>query len=196
MRAAIYTRVSGRSNRQETENQAIVLREYCQRQGWEFVEFTDRMTGTRADRDGLIRLFDAASRREFDICLFWSLDRFSRGGTIQTLEMLQRLTNWGVQWRSHQEAFLDSTGPMRDAVVGLLAALAKMEHGRLSERIIAGQQRARRHGTRSGKPIGGQRKIVDRERIRTLHASGLSVRAIAAQLGVSKSLVALYCRKR
>jgi DNA invertase Pin-like site-specific DNA recombinase len=82
---------------------------------------------------------------------------------------------------------------MRDAVVGLLAALAKMEHGRLSERIIAGQQRARRHGTRSGKPIGGQRKIVDRERIRTLHASGLSVRAIATQMGVSKSLVALYC---
>jgi DNA invertase Pin-like site-specific DNA recombinase len=78
---------------------------------------------------------------------------------------------------------------MKDAVVGLLAALAKMEHARLSERIIAGQQRARRHGTRSGRSIGGQVKIIDREKVRRLRASGMSIREIAAEVCVSKSLV-------
>ena len=34
------------------------------------------------------------------------------------------------------------------------------------------------------------RIILDREKIRTMHANGESVRAIAAQVGVSKSLIA------
>jgi len=50
MRVAIYTRVSGQSNRQDTENQALQLREYCERQGWDYVEYTDRRSGARADR--------------------------------------------------------------------------------------------------------------------------------------------------
>jgi DNA invertase Pin-like site-specific DNA recombinase len=38
----------------------------------------------------------AASRREFDLVLFWSLDRFSREGVLATLQYLQRLTSYGV----------------------------------------------------------------------------------------------------
>jgi DNA invertase Pin-like site-specific DNA recombinase len=37
-------------------------------------------------------MFAAASKREFDILLFWSLDRLSREGTVETLNYLQRLT--------------------------------------------------------------------------------------------------------
>jgi len=38
--------------------------------------------------------------------------------------------------------------------------------------------------------LGRQRIIVDREKIHSMHASGHSVRAIAAEFGISKSLVA------
>jgi len=51
---------------------------------------------------------------------------------------------------------------------------------------VAGLRRAKREG----KVLGRKRIILDREKIRTLHASGQSVRAIAAEVGVSKSLVA------
>ena len=34
------------------------------------------------------------------------------------------------------------------------------------------------------------RIIVDRDKIRTMHAEGRSIRAIAAEVGISKSLVA------
>jgi putative DNA-invertase from lambdoid prophage Rac len=67
-----------------------------------------------------------------------------------------------------------------------LATIAKQEHAGLSERVVAGLRRAKREG----KVLGRKRIILDRERVRSLHASGASVRAIAAQLGVSKSLVA------
>jgi DNA invertase Pin-like site-specific DNA recombinase len=39
MKVAIYTRVSGKSNRQDAANQSLQLVEFCQRQGWEYVEY-------------------------------------------------------------------------------------------------------------------------------------------------------------
>src|SRR3954471_18444642 len=75
MRVAIYTRVSGRSNRQDAANQSLQLIEYCQRQGWDYVEYTDRMTGTRADRTAFLQMFEDARLKHFDIVLFWALDR-------------------------------------------------------------------------------------------------------------------------
>ncbi len=59
--------------------------------GPKLTSFTsDRVT---ADRAAFRRLFEDASRRQFDLVLFWSLDRFSREGVLETLQHLQRLTN-------------------------------------------------------------------------------------------------------
>jgi DNA invertase Pin-like site-specific DNA recombinase len=186
MKVAIYTRVSGKSNRQDAANQRIALVEYCQRQGWDYLEYTDRMSGTRADRAEFQRMFEDARLKHFDLVLFWALDRFSREGTLKTLEYLQRLDTYGVGWKSYTEQYLDSTGMFRDAVIAILATIAKQEHARLSERVVAGLRRAKREG----KVLGRKRIILDRERIRQMHSSGQSVRAIAAAVGISKSLVA------
>ena len=67
--------------------------------------------------------FAAASPREFDVLLFWSLDRLSREGTVETLNHLQRLTGYGVNYRSFTEQYLDSTGIFKEAVIGILAAV-------------------------------------------------------------------------
>jgi DNA invertase Pin-like site-specific DNA recombinase len=186
MKVAIYTRVSGKSNRQDAANQSLQLVEYCQRQSWEYVEYTDRMSGTRADRAAFQRMFEDARFKHFDMVLFWALDRFSREGTLRTLEYLQRLDGFGVAWKSFTEQYLDSTGMFRDAVIAILATIAKQEHARLSERVVAGLRRAKREG----KVLGRKRIILDREKIRTMHAAGQSLRAIAAEVGISKSLVA------
>jgi DNA invertase Pin-like site-specific DNA recombinase len=70
-------------------------------------------------------MFSAASKREFDILLFWSLDRFSREGTVATLNHLERLTGYGVNYRSFTEQYLDSTGIFKEAVIGILAAMGE-----------------------------------------------------------------------
>ena len=117
MRVGIYTRVSGKSNRQDAANQSIQLVEYCQSQGWEYEEYTDRMSGTKADRAAFQRMFEDARLKRFDLVLFWALDRFSREGTLKTLEYLQRLDSYGVAWKSYTEQYLDSTGMFRDVVL-------------------------------------------------------------------------------
>lgn len=190
MRTAIYARVSTKDGRQDTENQLRQLRAFAATQNWTIVhEYVDRASGKRGDREQFRRMFEAASRREFDLLLFWSLDRLSREGTVETLNHLQRLTGYGIHYRSFTEQYLDSTGIFKEAVIGILAAVAKQERVRLSERTIAGLQRARAQGR-----VGGRPKVEDdpgkMKALRKLRQQGKSIRQIAAEVKISPSTVA------
>ena len=133
MNCAIYARVSTRDKGQDFSNQLIALREFAAKQGWPIVgEYIDQQSAKDSDRERFQRMFQAASIRKFDVLLFWSLDRLSLEGVLETLQHLQRLTSYGVGWRSFTEQYLDSTGIFRDAVIGILAVIAKQERVRLS----------------------------------------------------------------
>ncbi len=100
-RTAIYARVSTRERGQGTQNQLHQLRGFAAWQGWLIVsEFVDYESGSTDDREQFQAMFQAASRRQFDVLLFWSLDRFSREGVFETLTHLNRLTIYGVHYRS------------------------------------------------------------------------------------------------
>lgn len=186
MNVAIYTRVSTRDG-QDVANQLRQLGEFCRVQGWTIVrEFADQVTGKHSDRESFQQMFAAAHRREFDCVLFWSLDRFSREGVYETLQHLQRLTSFGVGFRSFTEQYLDSCGLFRDAVISILATIAKQERIRLSERTIAGLQRAKAQGRVGGRP----RVICNREKLFSLRRAGCSLGEIAGQLRLSKTTVA------
>jgi DNA invertase Pin-like site-specific DNA recombinase len=180
MKTAIYARVS--TGHQDSDNQVLRLREFAAAAGHQVVaEYTDQESGKTAQRAQFKRLFAAAARREFDLVLFWSLDRFSREGVLETLQHLQRLTSYGVNWRSYTEQYLDSCGVFRDAVLSILATIAKQERVRLSERTIAGLQRARAQGRRIGRPAA----IVDRQQLEIWRVEGISLAEAARRAGVS-----------
>jgi DNA invertase Pin-like site-specific DNA recombinase len=186
-RIALYSRVSTKDRGQDVRNQTDQLREFCQRQGWQIVkEYSDKASGKRGDRAAFTEMFNAGSRREFDTVLFWSLDRFSREGVLATLSYLERLTQYGVAYRSFTESYIDSLGPFRDVVISLLATLARQERIRLSERVVAGLARARREGRVGGRP----KVIVSTHKMRKLADQGLSAVEIGAQLGCSRMTVA------
>jgi DNA invertase Pin-like site-specific DNA recombinase len=188
MNAALYARVSTKDKGQDVSNQLLQLREFCRKQGWEIVtEFIDKASGKHGDREQFQKMFAAASRREFDLVLFWSLDRFSREGTVETLQHLQRLTSYGVAWRSFTEQYLDSTGIFKDAVIGILAAVAKQERVRLSERVQAGLERAKAQGRVGGRPKVKRERDKDAKTIRRMRGEGQSYGEIAEELGRSKA---------
>ena len=70
-------------------------------------------------------------------------------------------------------------------IVSLLATLAKQETIRLSERTIAGLERARALGRVGGRP----RIECDRNKILKLHAAGKSLSVSAGELGLSKTTI-------
>jgi DNA invertase Pin-like site-specific DNA recombinase len=180
LRVALYTRVS--TGDQDAGNQVDQLREFAAKQGWTVTqEFKDVASGGRGDRRAFQNLMAAASQRRFDLVLFWSLDRFSREGVGTTLRHLQLLESWGVGFRSFTEPYLDSLGVFKDAILALLATLAKQERIRISERTRAGMKRARRRGKRIGRP----RLAVDLvKQVRRLRRQGLSFPAIARRLKI------------
>jgi DNA invertase Pin-like site-specific DNA recombinase len=184
-RVALYARVSTKDG-QETENQLIALRDYCRKQGWRIAgEYVDRASGGTSRRPEFMRLFEHARLRKFDLVLFWSLDRFSREGVLETLNHLQRLTTFGVNWMSLQEQYLSSIGPFADAVLAILACIARQERIRRSERAQAAIERLRRQGKTDH--LGRPALVVDREKASELWRRGRTVRQIAAELGISPS---------
>jgi Resolvase, N terminal domain len=100
---AIYARVSTDDKGQTPDNQLLPLRAWCERMGYpvvrEYVEHEKGGKGTEY-RKQLAAMFTGAGRREFDLLLVWSLDRFSREGMAATVAHLQRLASHGVAFRS------------------------------------------------------------------------------------------------
>ena len=73
--AAFYLRVSTTDKGQETDNQLLQLREFCDRASWDiFDTYIDRESGRKGkrQRSDFSRMFDDASLRKFDIVLFWA----------------------------------------------------------------------------------------------------------------------------
>lgn len=192
-RIVLYARVSTKDKGQDTRNQLAQLREFSARQDWAIVhEYIDHASGKSSEnRPEFKAMLTAASRREFDLVLFWSLDRFSREGVLGTLQHLQQLTSYGVGWKSFTEQYLDSCGVFRDAVLSILATIAKQERIRLSERTLAGLERARKEGRVGGRP----RVVTDRRKVAALRAEGKSLGEIAEQMHLSKTTAARISRE-
>lgn len=185
-RVAIYARVSTDDKGQDVDNQLHQLREYCLRQNWLIIEeFVDHMSGKTAARPAFARLFTAASRRHFDVVLVWALDRFTRQGVLETFEHIRDLKAYNVQFESYSEAHFRTTGPAGELMLAIAAWIAKQERLRISERTKAGIERARRAGGKHG----GQCRVFDRAMVLKLAKKGLSLRAIAAKLGIGRGTV-------
>jgi DNA invertase Pin-like site-specific DNA recombinase len=165
---------------QDTENQVLDLRRYAKAQKWQVIEYIDHETGKHADRDALQAMFTDASRHKFDVVLVWALDRFTREGVLDTFAHVKKLTDYGVQFESYTEPFFRTTGPAGELLMAVLAWVAKQERLRISERTIAGLERARKKGRVGGRPA----KIFDRQRARELRNQNppMSWRAIARDL--------------
>lgn len=186
MRVAIYARTSTDDGRQELTNQTRELHEYAKRMGWTVVaEYLDQVSGRKADRPELKKALAAGRKRKFDVLLFWSLDRLSREGVLKTLLILNELSSYGVKYRSLQEQWIDSLGAFSDAIIGILATVAKFEADRMSARVRTGLARAKAQG----KVLGRPKVIVDRTKLATMREQGMSLREIALKTGKSAMTV-------
>jgi len=187
---ALYARISTKDKGQSTENQLPELRRFAQAHGYTvYKEYVEHESGGTGKRSEFQALFADAHQRRFDMVLFWSLDRFSREGALPTLQYLNQLQGWGVGYKPLTEQYLDSVGLFQEAIISLLATLAKQERIRLSERTKAGMARRRAEGVLIGPPTKSAAVI---EQIRELKASGLSNYAISKALTISASTVAKY----
>jgi DNA invertase Pin-like site-specific DNA recombinase len=191
-RAALYVRVSttNRAARnqavfeQNPEVQELPLRQMAEQRGWTVTKvYADRMSGSKSDRPGLNALMRDARRAAFDVVVVWRFDRFAR--SIEQLVLaLAEFRALGIDFVSSQEA-LDTSTPMGKAMFTIIGAMAELERNVIRERVVAGIEHARVHGTKSGSAIGRPRVVFDRARVIELRDAGRSWREMAAAFAVS-----------
>jgi DNA invertase Pin-like site-specific DNA recombinase len=128
-----------------------------------------------------------ARRGAFDAVVVWRFDRFARS-VKQLVLALEEFRGLRIQFISHQEA-LDTSTPMGEAMFAIIGAMAQLERSIIRERVVAGLEYARHHGTKSGKAVGRPKAVFRRDEVAVLREQGLSLRQIARKMGVGLGTV-------
>jgi DNA invertase Pin-like site-specific DNA recombinase len=182
-RVALYARTST-TDKQDPQMQLREMKEYAAHRNWIVSEiYQDHgYSGTNTKRPMLKKLLVDASTRKCDIVLVWKLDRFGRS-LREILTMLEHFTEYGVEFCSQKDNldFSTSQGRLMAQIIG---AFAQFEADLIRMRVLSGLENARAKGKILGRP-----RIRDDKRIKTLKAQGLSQRAIAKKLKISKGTV-------
>src|SRR5262245_20515402 len=185
-RAALYLRVS--TDQQTTMNQERELRGAAIRMGCEIVAiYTDQgVSGSkgRDKRPQFDALCKAATRRQFDIVMAWSVDRLGRS-LLNLVEFLTEIHALKIDLYLHQQG-IDTRTPAGKAMFGMMSVFAEFERSIIQERVKAGLARAKAKGVKLGR-----RRIAPQleQRVRDLRGEGMGVLKIARTLGIGTSAV-------
>jgi len=187
---AIYIRVSSR--KQDTRSQEPDLRRWAEAHAADMPVrwYQDKFTGRTMDRPGWQRLKAAIDQGSVAKLVVWRLDRLGR--TVSGLTALfEELAARGVGFESVRDRVDLSTAAGR-LMAHVLASVAAYENEVRSERIVAGQQAARKQGRTWGGSSRGRRLKVNAEQvaiIRRLHGEGAAVAAISRAVNLSRPTV-------
>ena len=181
MRIGLYARVS--TSDQHAEIQVHALEQYARARSAEVAgPYVDSgVSGAKDRRPALDRLLEDARRRRIDAVACTKLDRLAR--SVRHLTALaEELEGLGVDLLVLDQAIDTSTSAGR-LLFGVLSCIAQFERDLIRERTRAGLSAARRRGKRLGRP----RVHVPLAQASLLLDRGLSVAAVARELGVSRA---------
>ncbi|TGT56612.1 recombinase family protein [Mesorhizobium sp. M00.F.Ca.ET.170.01.1.1] len=146
--------------------------------------FSEKKSGLDGKRPGLAQCLEYV--REGDTLLVTKLDRLARS-TADLYRIVTDLTEKGVAFKVLDDSLVDTTTRTGKLVLGILALIAEFETDIRRERQMEGIAKAKADGR-----IGGRPKVIDEAmelRISELRQGGLSIRKIAAEVGLSKASV-------
>jgi DNA invertase Pin-like site-specific DNA recombinase len=189
-RVAFYARVS--TDGQTVQNQLDELTEVASRCGWQVIAtFVDHgISGTkgREKRPQLDNLLKAVARREVDMVAAWSVDRLGRS-LKDLISFLSELQAKDIDLFLLKQG-VDTTTPFGRAMFQMLGVFAEFEAAMIQERVRAGVARAKRRGTKSGRPIGRPKLDGKREAaVRAALTSGTGILKVAKTLGIGTGTV-------
>lgn len=110
---------------------------------------TEKITGTKADRPQLNKLFDKL--RKGDTILVADLTRLSRS-TKDLFNLVEQIEGKGANIKSLKEVWLDTTTPMGKLMFTFIAGISQFERDIISQRTTEGLASARARGRVGGRP--------------------------------------------
>ena len=119
---------------------------------------------------------------EGDSLTVHKLDRLGRN-TRDVLNLVHIFTEKGCSLKVLEPA-IDTSGPMGTVMLTVLGMVSEMELGFIKERQRAGIEKAKANGVYKGRP-----NSIDHDKIRSMRAEGMGVKAIAKELSCSPEVV-------
>jgi putative DNA-invertase from lambdoid prophage Rac len=177
-KAVVYIRVS--TTDQHTDNQRPELLQLAHARGFEVAEVIEEKISAAKKRPGFEKVMTLAHRGKVNAVIVYAIDRIGRS-MVQNLQVVLELDRLGIEVISSREQWLQTHGPARSLLIGVMSWVAEQEKLRIRERTLAGLDRARREGKTLGRPP----VEVDADKALLLRRRGLSLRRAAKKLGVS-----------
>jgi DNA invertase Pin-like site-specific DNA recombinase len=184
-----YVRVS--TNEQTTVNQIDILK----RAGVKVFFADEGVSGMkdpieRAEYRAMIRYLK--EHPGVKTIVIYELSRLGRN-MQKSINTFLDLEKEGYTIWSLTEEWTHSSEPgMRSLMLTIISWVNEQERNRISSRTKAGMDRVRKYGSKSGRPIGRQRKDPDEATVKTLRDSKMSWHKIADQLGMEISTLYRY----
>jgi len=183
MRLIGYVRVSSLAQAQGygLEVQQEAIKRYCDAHGHELISIEEEVGSAIKTRPVFERVKKKVLQGKADGLIAYRLDRVGRS--------VRDLTNIADELRRAGKALvfvqngIDTATAEGRLLFSVLAAIAEYERTLLLERTRAGRELARKQGKICHRP----RKEIDPDLLRTLKARGVSHRAMAKALGISRS---------
>ena len=184
MRAAVYCRVPSPTS--NTDDLLASLRGVAASRGWHVItSVADQPTGTVSARAPHPALDALLRDTRFDVLVVPSLSHLA--STLPGLiKVVNELCSRGAALLACDDG-IDTTTTAGKMAISTFAALAAFERDQLRERARTGLERARRNGTKIGRPSHVNDGL--RAAIAALHQRGVSIRGIARQLRVGNATI-------
>lgn len=185
---AIYCRVS--TKQQDQRSQEPDLKRWAASQDEPIVWYRDHFTGRSMERPSMSRLLTDAACGKVSKIVVWRLDRLGRTARGLTA-LFEELAAWKVDLVSMRDG-LDLSTPAGRLMANVLASVAAYETEVRAERVLAGQDAARKAGKRWGGSKPGRRLRVTAEQettVRRLRQEGYNVAAISRAVGLSRPTI-------
>jgi DNA invertase Pin-like site-specific DNA recombinase len=141
MKAIIYARCSTDESRQDVENQLTQLKEYCDRQGWNYDVHWEYSSGSKQIPEKLRKILNLIKNRMYEVMVVYDLTRFSRLHPTTTNKMMDFITSHKCRFISIQEN-MDSYNEMTWLTIRhMFQYLSYIYSKNLSEKVKLGMDR-------------------------------------------------------
>lgn len=151
--------------------------------------FTDKISGTVAERSGLDEL--KKQLRKGDTLVVWRLDRLGRS-LKDLIEWVTYLDSQGVALRSLHES-IDTSTSTGKLVFHIFGALAEFERNLIQERTMTGLAAARARGRKGGRPEQLQPKMQQLA-VEIYQSKEKSIKEICEMFQISKPTLYSYVK--
>lgn len=185
---AIYVRVS--SQKQDQRSQLPDLERWAESQDEPIKWYSDKASGKTMNRPAWNQLDEAMRLGKVSQVVVWRLDRLGRtaSGLTALFEDFQKRS---INLVSLKDGVDLSTAAGR-LMANVLASVAAYDNEVRSERVLAGQAKARADGKKWGGSKAGKRKKVSKTQIRIIKRmkdEGEKVARIARAVGLSRPTI-------